>query len=82
MEKPQIISWRKTWSRPSSGALATTSAPDVENGLESTTELEMHSAMIMPVVPTSPASRNGPANGINVPRMPVVEANADTMPPM
>ena len=82
IEPPQIISWRKTLSRCSSGVLATTSAPEVENGLESTTELEMHSAMIMPTVPTSPASRNGTASGISVPRMPVVDANADTTPPM
>ena len=60
---------------------ATVSAPRVENGLESTTEDEIDSAMIMPTAPTAPVSRNGTASGISAPRMPVVEANADTTPP-
>ncbi len=54
----------------------------MENGEESTTEDEMQSAMITPTAPISPWDRNGTASGINAPRMPVVEANADTAAPM
>ena len=53
----------------------------VENGLESTTEEAIDSAMIIPTAPTAPVSMNGTASGISAPRMPVVEANAETIPP-
>ncbi|WSB38175.1 hypothetical protein OIE62_01630 [Streptomyces scopuliridis] len=43
---------RKTVSRRSSGELATTRAPLVENGEESTTDAEIASATISPTVPT------------------------------
>ena len=81
MLMPHCISRLKTNSRCSSGVLATVSAPLVENGLESTTEDEIDSAMISPTAPTAPVSRNGTASGISAPRMPVVEANAETTPP-
>ena len=62
--------------------LATVSAPLVENGLESTTEEEIDSAMMRPTAPTAPVSRNGTASGISAPRMPVVDAKAETAAPM
>ncbi len=83
IEKPHWISRRKTNSRSSSRAFATTSDPLVENGLESTTDDEMASAVMSPIAPTPESScRNGTASGISAPRMPVVDANADTTPPM
>ena len=42
---------------------------------------EIDSAMINPTAPTAPVSRNGTASGISAPRMPVVDANAETTPP-
>jgi hypothetical protein len=78
---PHCISRLNTKSRFSAGEFATTSAPLVENGLESTTDEAIDSAMIMPTAPTAPVSRNGTASGISAPRMPVVDANADTAPP-
>jgi hypothetical protein len=50
--KPQRMSPRKTNSRRSCGELATVSAPLVENGLASTTEDEIESAMMSPTAPT------------------------------
>ena len=81
MLMPHRIRRLNTRSRCSSGVLATVSAPLVENGLESTTDEEIDSAMIRPTAPTAPVSRNGTASGISAPRMPVVEANADTTAP-
>ena len=78
---PHCSSRLNTYSRCSSGVLATVNAPLVENGLESTTDEEIESAMISPTAPIAPVSRNGTASGISAPRMPVVEANAETMPP-
>ena len=54
----------------------------MENGLESTTEEEIARAMMSPTSLTEPVSRNGTASGMSAPRMPVVEANADTTAPM
>ena len=54
----------------------------VENGLMSTTDDEIASAMISPTAPTWPVSRNGTASGMSAPRMPVVEAKAETTAPI
>lgn len=54
----------------------------MENGEESTTEDEIARAMISPISPTLPVSRNGTAKGMSAPRMPVVDANAETTAPM
>ena len=40
------------------------------------------SAMMTPIAPISPASRNGTASGMSAARMPVVEANAETAAPV
>jgi hypothetical protein len=48
----------KTYSRCSSGVFATASAPLVENGLESTTDDAIDSAMMRPTAPIAPVSRN------------------------
>src|SRR5699024_12337908 len=82
IEKPQTMSCLNTFSRWSSGEFATTRAPEVENGDESTTEDEMARAMIIPTSPTLPVRRNGTAKGMSAPRMPVVDTNADTTAPM
>jgi hypothetical protein len=52
IEKPQMIRLRKVRSRSASVALATTSAPLVEKGLESTMDDESASAVIRPIAPT------------------------------
>src|SRR5882757_1138661 len=82
IDTPQRNNWLKTRSRSSSAVLATMSAPLVENGDASTIEDARHNAMIMATALTSPASRKGTASGTNAPRMPVVDANADTAAPM
>src|SRR6476469_1029344 len=82
IDRPQTLRPRNTRSRTSGPLLATTSAPLVENGEESTTDDEIASAMIRPTAPTAPPSRNGTASGIRAPRMPVVDANADTAAPI
>ncbi|MEU4427793.1 hypothetical protein AB0F81_44825 [Actinoplanes sp. NPDC024001] len=52
------------------------SAPLVENGLEWTIDDDSARAVIRPTAPTeSVPVRNGTANGISAPRMPVVEAD-------
>ena len=58
------------------------SAPLVENGLQSTTDDEIASATTSPTAPTWPVSRNGTASGISAPRMPVVDAKAETTAPI
>jgi hypothetical protein len=63
--------------------LATASAPLVENGLASTTDEEIARAVMRPTAPTAFVPvRKGTASGISAPRMPVVEAKAETAPPM
>ena len=52
IDMPHCMSRLKTISRSFSSELATTSAPLVENGLQSTTELEMARAVISPMAPT------------------------------
>ena len=79
---PHCISRLKTISRWSTSELATTSAPLVEKGLQSTTELEIASAAIRPTALTWSVSRKGTASGISAPMMPVVEAKAETTEPM
>ena len=54
MLMPHCISRLNTPSRCASGVLATVSAPLVENGLESTTDDEIESAMISLTAPTAP----------------------------
>src|SRR5699024_12275954 len=77
IEKPQTMSCLNTLSRWSSGEFATTRAPEVENGEESTTEDEMDRAMIIPIYTTLPVSRSGTATGLSAPRKPVVEVSAE-----
>ncbi|MFF2445429.1 hypothetical protein [Priestia megaterium] len=43
---------------------------------------EMESAVTIPTAPTSPASGNATASGMSAPRMPAMEANAETTAPI
>src|SRR5262245_22528229 len=72
---------RYTTTRSATVVLATTSAPAVENGDESTTVAEIASALTRPVTLTVPCARNGAASTIIAPRMPALDANAEVTAP-
>src|SRR6185436_11243285 len=60
-----------------SDAFATTNAPTVENGVESTIVAESARATMRPVAPRCPWMITGVASGTIAPRMPALDANAD-----